>query len=150
MLHALPRSVAEETACDQGCARSEAEVEFEFDAIETCLTSTQRGRRFLSEFARRRRVEDSARIVSAIDRLESRALRHEIDRMRERLESERVGDVASQLSEIVKALRPVADARARARSLEEPPARASALERRFAALVRLDGQDAEYGLKLSG
>ncbi len=85
-------------------------------------------------------------MLAAIDRLESRALRQEIDRMRERLETERVGEVASQLSEVLKALKPVADARSRARTLEEAPASKTALERRFAALVQLDGQDAEMGL----
>jgi molecular chaperone GrpE (heat shock protein) len=154
MLHALSRGVAEATASAQGVERSDADADFEFNVIESCLTSTERGRRFLNEFARRRRAEDSARILAAIDRLESRALRHEIDRIRERLETERVGDVASQLSKVLKALRPVADALTRARTMEEPPARATALERRFAALVQLDGQNAEQaaeqGLKLFG
>ena len=132
--------------------RPDAETgpDFEFKSIETCLMSTERGRRFLCEFARRRQVEDSARILAAIDRMESRALRHEIDRMREKLESERVGDVASQLSEVLKALRPVADARARTRAVEETPTRATALERRFAALVQLDGHESEEGLKRFG
>lgn len=142
---ALSRGVAETTGSVHDL------VGGEFDAIESCLKSTERGRRFLVEFARRRRVEDSARILAGIDRLESRAMRHEIDRMRERLETERVGDVASQLSEVLKALRPVADARTRARTLEEPPAHATtALERRFAALVQLDGQDAEESLRRFG
>jgi hypothetical protein len=152
MLFAPIPNVADATALvhDSEPCDAEAAPDGEFKAIETCLLSTERGRRFLSEFARRRQVEESARIFAAIDRLESRAQRHEIDRMRERLESERVGDVAGQLAEILRALRPVADARARARALEEPPARATALERRFAALVQLDGQDAEEGLKRFG
>ncbi len=150
MLHALSCGAAEPTASPQNFGRKDADPDFEFAAIESCLESTERGRRFLTEFARRRRAEDSARILAGLDRLESRALRHEIDRMRERLETERVGDVASQLSEVLKALRPVAEARERARTLNEAPARTTALERRFAALVRLDGQDADQNLKLSG
>ena len=125
-------------------------AEFEFAVIESCLAATERGRRFLTEFARRRRADDSARLLAGIDRLEARALRDEIDRVRERLESQRMGDVASQLGEVLKALRPVADARTRVRTLEETPASATALERRFAALVRLDGHDAEEGLKRFG
>jgi hypothetical protein len=144
-MFAVPvRSVAAEPASVHG-----GEAEFDFQVIESCLSATDRGRRFLSEFTRRKRADDSARILAAIDRLESRSMRQEIDRVRERLENERVGDVANQLSEVLKALRPVADARTRARILEEPPAR-TALERRFAALVQLDGNDAEEGLKHFG
>ena len=147
---APPLSVVEASAPAPERGDAQTAPDFEFNTIQTCLMSTERGRRFLSEFSRRRQVEDSARILAAIDRLESRALRHEIDRMRERLEAERVGDVANLLSEVLKALRPVAEARARTRALEEPPARGTALERRFAALVQLDGHDAEEGLKRFG
>jgi len=122
----------------------------DFDAIETCLASSERGRRFLDEYARRRRVEDSQRILAAIDRIEARSLRGEIDRVRERLESERVAEVARQLSDVLKELRPVAEARTRARAMEEAPPGVTPLERRFAALVRLDNEDAAQGLKLFG
>ena len=126
------------------------ETDAEFAAIEACLAASARGRRFLEEYARRRRVEDSLRIFAAIDRIEARSLRGEIDRVRERMESERVAEVARQLSDVLKELRPVAEARSRARQMEEAPPRVTPLERRFAALVKLDNDDAEGGLKLFG
>lgn len=129
---------------------SDSAFDSEFEAIESCLAASERGRRFLDEYARRRRAEDSLRIVAALDRIEARSLRTEIDRVRERLESERVAEVARQLSDVLKELRPVAEARTRARAMEEAPTRVTALERRFAALVQLDHAAAENGLKLFG
>ncbi len=60
-----------------------------------------------------------------------------------------------QLAEVLKDLRPLADARLRARAMEEAETRretvkAGGLERRFAGLVALDEQDLEGGLKLFG
>jgi len=145
MVPAFSRGVPD-VAAPQGASAPDVE----FEAIESCLAQSERGRRFLAEYARRRRVEDSLRIIAAIDRIEARSLRGEIDRVRERLESERVAEVARQLSEVLKELRPVADARTRARALEAAPVRVTPLERRFAALVKLDNDDAEGSLKLFG
>jgi molecular chaperone GrpE (heat shock protein) len=147
MVPAFSRGVLDVAVSPEGAASA---PDVEFDAIESCLAASERGRRFLAEYARRRRVEDSLRIMTAIDRIEARSLRGEIDRVRERLESERVAEIARQLSDVLKELRPVADARTRARALESAPTRVTALERRFAALVKLDSDDAEQGLKLFG
>ena len=159
MVPAFSRSVTDAAASPDALRRLELEVapgapDAEFDAIETCLTTSERGRRFLAEYTRRRRVEDSLRILAAIDRIEARALRNEIDRVRERLEADRVAEVARELSDVLRELRPVAEARARARAIEAPieaaPIRVTPLERRFAALVQLDKDDAEASLKLFG
>ncbi len=145
---AMSGRVADAAPSEPAKAASDAE----FVAIEAALSATDRGRRFLAEFARRRRAEESARILAAIDLVESRTLRGEIDRLRERLEAERVADVARQLGEVLKELRPVAEARARKREMEkhDPAASVTPLERRFAALVQLDGQDLKAGLKQFG
>ena len=105
MSPAFPRSVAD-AAAPQGASPA---PDAEFEAIESCLAASERGRRFLAEYARRRRVEDSLRIMAAIDRIEARSLRGEIDRVRERMEAERVAEVARQLADVLKELRPVAD-----------------------------------------
>ena len=118
---------------------------------------TARGRWFLAEFARRRRVEDAARVLAAIDRLEARAMRGEIERARLRVESERAAEVIRQLAQVLKDLRPLAEARGYARALakrsgDAPKAsgKSRGLEQRFAALVELDAQDLENELKLFG
>jgi len=137
--------------------RAMSPTEADFEAIEAVVTNTARGRWFLAEYARRRREEDAERILAAIDRLELRAARGEVDRTRQRLESERAAEIVRQLAEVLKDLRPLADARVRARAVEaranEPgrePAKSGGLEQRFAALVKLDEQDLEDGLKLFG
>ena len=131
--------------------------ESEFAAIEATVMETDRGRAFLAEFARRRRADDAARVLAAIDRLETRALRGEVERTRQRLESERAAEVVRQLADVLKELRPIADARLRvnalaAREATEPPRakKTGGLEHRFAALVQLDEQDLERGLKQFG
>jgi hypothetical protein len=129
--------------------------EDEFAAIQSVLMGARRGRRFLAEFARRRRAEDAARLLEAIDRIEAHAVRSDVERARQRLEGERAAEVVRQLAEVLKDLRPLADARLRARAMEEAETRretvkAGGLERRFAGLVALDEQDIEGGLKLFG
>jgi len=129
--------------------------EAEFAAIQSVLMDAERGRRFLAEFARRRRAEDAARLLEAIDRIEACAVRADVERARQRLEAERAAEVVRQLAEVLKDLRPLADARLRARAMEEAQTRretvkAGGLERRFAGLVALDEQDIEGGLKLFG
>lgn len=127
----------------------------EFAAIQSVVMGTERGRRFLAEYARRRRAEDFARILEAIDRMEAHAVRGDIERARQRLEAERAAEVVRQLAEVLKDLRPLADARLRARAIEEAESRRETpniggLERRFAGLVALDEQDIEVSLKLFG
>ena len=129
--------------------------EDELAAIQSVLMGAGRGRRFLAEFARRRRAEDAARLLEAIDRIEAHAVRSDVERARQRLEGERAAEVVRQLAEVLKDLRPLADARLRARAMEEAETRretvkAGGLERRFAGLVALDEQDIEGGLKLFG
>jgi hypothetical protein len=129
----------------------------DFELIESAVMETERGRRFLSEFGRRRRIEDAARVLAALDRLEARAMRGEIERARLRVESDRAAEVIRQLAQVLKDLRPIAEARERSNILAKRSApvgrqggRAGGLEHRFAALVQLDGQDLESELKLFG
>ena len=127
----------------------------EFTAIQSVVMGTDRGRRFLAEYTRRRRVEEGARLLEAVDRIEAHAIRSDVERARQRLEAERAAEVLRQLAEVLKDLRPLADARLRARAMEEAETRreatkAGGLERRFAGLVALDKQDIEGGLKLFG
>jgi Phosphotransferase enzyme family len=129
----------------------------DFESIESAVMESQRGRWFLAEFARRRRVEDAARVLAAIDRLEARAMRGEIERARLRVESERAAEVIRQLAQVLKDLRPLAEARGRSNLLakragpvRQESAKARGLEQRFAALVELDGQTLEDELKLFG
>ncbi len=124
----------------------------EFEAIAAVLTATQRGRRFLEEYARRRRDEDVTRLIAAAERIEAQAGAGQAERERGRQEAERAAEMARQLAEALKELRPLAAARMRANALEARAAdEGSALERRFAALVALeDSLDRAIGLKLSG
>ena len=129
--------------------------EVEFAAIQAAVMSTGRGRRFLAEYARRRRAEDAGRLRDAIERIEAHAIRSDVERARQRLESERAVEVVRQLAEVLKDLQPLADARLRARAVEEAETRRESvkvggLERRFAGLVALDERDIEGGLKLFG
>ena len=132
--------------------------EADFEAIESAVMETERGRWFLAEFARRRRAEESARVLSAIDRLEARSARAEVERVRQRIESERAAEILRQLGEVLKDLRPLADARVRTRALASREGtanradrvKASGLESRFAKLVELDRQDLEDDCKLFG
>jgi hypothetical protein len=132
-------------------------TEADFESIESAVMETARGRWFLAEFGRRRRIEDAARVLAALDRLEARAMRGEIERARLRVESERAAEVIRQLAQVLKDLRPLAEARGRSNILAKRSApagrqggRAGGLEHRFAALVELDGQDLESELKLFG
>ncbi len=130
-------------------------TESDFVTLEAALSETERGRLFLAEVARRRRAEDAARILSALERLEARATRNEGEQTRRRQESERATEVLRQLAEALRDLRASADARARAsaasRGEEDRPAEPrSALEQRFAALVALDGPDLDGGVKRFG
>ena len=118
----------------------------EFAAIAAAVMETDKGRRFLVDFARRQRAEDVARILAALERIEARALQGEVERARRRLESERTGEIVDQR----------ADARARAgilsarEEVEPPRPRKGGLEHRFAALVQLDEQDLESGFTRFG
>lgn len=108
---------------------------------------TERGRWFLSEFIRRRRAEDTVRIVAAIERLEARA---EAAAARERLEADRAVGIVDELASLLRDLR-----RVEMRALPPPPtlaARSAAgdLEARLAALAELDALDVEKKLKLFG
>jgi hypothetical protein len=126
-------------------------AEADFSAIESTLAATERGRLFLAEYARRRREQDVVRLIAVADRIEACARHGEAERARGRQEAERAAEVVRQLAEVLKELRPLADARLRARALEaRAPDRTSGLERRFAALVELEARDLESGLELFG
>jgi hypothetical protein len=119
----------------------------DFEAIEDAVMETERGRWFLSEFIRRRRAEDTVRIVAAIERLEARA---EAAAARERLEADRAVGIVGELASLLRDLR-----RLEMRTLPAPPtlaARSAAgeLEARLAALAELDALDVEKKLKLFG
>jgi hypothetical protein len=119
----------------------------DFEAIEDAVMETERGRWFLSEFIRRRRAEDTVRIVAAIERLEARA---EAAAARERLEADRAVGIVGELASLLRDLR-----RVEMRTL--PPSQtlaarsvAGELEARLAALAELDALDVEKKLKLFG
>jgi hypothetical protein len=119
----------------------------DFEAIEDAVMETERGRWFLSEFIRRRRAEDTVRIVAAIERLEARA---EAAAARERLEADRAVGIVGELASLLRDLR-----RVEMRTLPPSPtltARSAAgeLEARLAALAELDALDIEKKLKLFG
>ena len=106
----------------------------DFEAIEDAVMETERGRWFLSEFIRRRRAEDTVRIVAAI----------------ERLEADRAVGIVGELASLLRDLR-----RVEMRTL--PPSQtlaarsaAGELEARLAALAELDALDVEKKLKLFG
>src|SRR5262249_32631750 len=138
-----------------GMSGMSAPAEADFQAIEAVVAATERGRSFLAEYARRAHHDDAARLVSAIERLEARAAPAEAERARQRQQAERTTELLQHLREVLKDLRQLADARLRVRALEarppgSAPARTGGLESRFAALVRLDEQEIESGLKLFG
>ena len=119
----------------------------DFEAIEDAVMETERGRWFLAEFIRRRRAEDTVRIVAAIERLEARA---EAAAARERLEADRAIGLVGELASLLRDLR-----RVEMRALPPSPtlaARSAAgdLEARLAALAELDALDVEKKLKLFG
>jgi hypothetical protein len=118
----------------------------DFEAIEDAVMETERGRWFLSEFIRRRRAEDTVRIVAAIERLEARA---EAAAARERLEADRAVGIVGELASLLRDLR-----RVEMRTLPPSPTlarnAAGELEARLAALAELDALDVEKKLKLFG
>ena len=89
----------------------------DFDAIWAALAESERGRRFLDEFMRRRRGEDVARLLAAADRIEAHARSSEAERARRRNDAEKAAEVVRQMAELLDDLRPLADARLRARAL---------------------------------
>jgi hypothetical protein len=129
--------------------------EADFQAILTVMAQSERGRLFLAEYMQRRRDREAARLQAAVERLEAYAKGVESDRPRRLDELDRAEEVLRQLSQVLNDLRPLADAKARARLLNaresaRETAKPGGLERRFAALVDLYEQDAETGLKLFG
>ena len=119
----------------------------DFEAIEDAVMETERGRWFLAEFIRRRRAEDTVRIVAAIERLEARA---EAAAARERLEADRAVGIVGELASLLRDFRPI-----EMRALPPPPTLAARsiageLEARLAALAELDALDVEKKLKLFG
>lgn len=111
---------------------------------------TERGRWFLSEFIRRRRAEDTVRIVAAIERLEARARQADAAEARARLEAERAVGILGELASLVRDLRLQSNVRALPSSAAPPRNVGGELEARLAALAELDALDVEKKLKLFG
>jgi len=120
----------------------------DFDAIEAAVMETERGRWFLAEFIRRRRAEDTMRILAAIDRLERRAAQADAAEARARLEADRAAGLLGELASLLRDLRPQGEVRALPPSLAVRDA--GGLEARLAALAQLDALDVEKKLKLFG
>ena len=119
----------------------------DFEAIEDAVMETERGRWFLAEFLRRRRAEDTVRIVAAIERLEARA---EAAAARERLEADRAVGIVGELASLLRDLRRVEMRALSPSSTLAARSAAGDLEARLAALAELDALDVEKKLKLFG
>jgi hypothetical protein len=121
----------------------------DFEQIESAVMRTERGRWFLDEFARRRRSEETKRILTAIDRLETRSAEAEAAETRARLEWERSASVLRELANLLREIRATGDARAppprpaRISAATTPDNPAGELEARLAALAKLDVSDVE-------
>jgi hypothetical protein len=109
----------------------------DFEAIEAAVMETVRGRWFLGEFARRRWAEDTARIIAAIERMESRTREVAAAEARARAEAARSSTLLRAIAEMLN------DWRSRAAA-----DRAGDLETRLAALAKLDSLDSEAKLRL--
>jgi hypothetical protein len=77
--------------------------EADFESIEAAVMETARGRWFLAEYARRCRADDTARILSAVDRLEGAASEARAGEARARLNLERAAELVRMLVEVVHA-----------------------------------------------
>ena len=77
--------------------------EADFKSIEAAVMETARGRWFLAEYARRCRAEDTARILTAVDRLEKTAAAARTQEARVQRNVERAEGLVRQLSELVRA-----------------------------------------------
>jgi hypothetical protein len=141
--------------------------EADYDSVEQAVMETERGRWFLAEFARRRRAEDTARILAAIDRLEARVAEADASETLARLEADRVANLLREMSTLIRNFHSVEEGRARPAAsansfppllTANAPARratsafdiAGELETRLAALVQLAALDDESKLKLFG
>lgn len=128
----------------------------DFDEIETAVMRTERGRWFLQEFARRRRADETTRILAAIDRLEARTAEAMAAETRTRLEAERSMTVLRELANLLRDFRPGREGRTAPTQqprIADPPApihSAGELEARLVALANLDTLDIEAKLKLFG
>ena len=135
--------------------------EADFESIEAAVMETARGRWFLAEYARRCRAEDTARILTAVDRLEKTAAAARTQEARVQRNVERAERLVRQLSELVRAAQSGrlgwAESAA-ASSAEEPPsspvdappAAKGSLEARLQALVRFDRLPLAQKLQLLG
>ena len=94
---------------------------------------TERGRWFLAEFKHRCRIEDTARILAAIERLEKRAAKSEAAQAEVRREAEYAAQRIRELPTLFGRL---------------PSAPTNGLEGRLAALGRIDSLDVEAKLRL--
>jgi hypothetical protein len=119
----------------------------DFEAIEDAVMETERGRWFLAEFIRRRRAEDTERILAAISRLEGRAARADAAEARARLEADRAAVILSELASLLRDWRPQQERRALSHAAHDA---GGELEARLAALAELDALDVEKKLKLFG
>jgi hypothetical protein len=139
--------------------------EADFESIEAAVMETARGRWFLAEYARRCRAEDTARILSAVDRLEKAAAAARAQEANARFDVERAEALVRQLAEIVGAAQaggsrwaelatfrpdePTPEPRD-ARGASPATAAKGSLEARLQALVRFDRLPLAQKLQLLG
>lgn len=133
-------------------SQTEESDDGEYERIEAAVLETDRGRWFLQEFARRRRVEASGEILAAIARLESRGMGREREVAEARRDAARA---AATLADTVRRLHGfalgVGDGDAEADAAVAPPEPAEGrLGRRLEALQALDGLDVSAKMKLFG
>ncbi len=139
--------------------------EADFESIEAAVMETARGRWFLAEYARRCRAEDTARILSAVDRLENAAAAARAQEANTQFDVERAEALVRQLAEIVSAAETgrsnwaeLATARSdepppeplQARGASPPTAAKGSIEARLQALVRFDRLPLAQKLQLLG
>ena len=121
----------------------------DFDRVEAAVMETERGRWFLAEYARRIRAEDASRILTGIDRLETRMTEAQAAEARARLDSDRAADLLRDIWQVLRQARPGGAipglwpplAKLLATERKAPPTleKLGELETSLAALARLDG-----------
>ncbi len=144
-------------------AAPEGLSEADFDRVEAAVMETERGRWFLTEFARRIRAEDAERILGAIDRLEARMEAAQEAEARARLDADRAADLLREISDLLGQIKPEGRLRELPPPLAKlfstaPPERKSPptlealgeLEKRLSALARLEALDDDEKLNWLG
>jgi hypothetical protein len=129
--------------------------EADFDSIEAAVMETARERWFLAEYARRCRAQDTARILSAVERMENAAAAREVGEANARQNAERAEALVRQLGEILHVAQSSQPPGAQCANAPDPQRDAPApptgsLEARLHALVNFDRLPLAQKLKLLG